>query len=259
MLDDFHNTLANALAGDEIAMTPWWADEAQGRAGLAIYRNTVFKGLADAIAASFPTVLKVVGEDWMRQAAIRFARANPPDRAALVQYGVAFPQWLAGFEPAGDMPYLADLARLDRLWTEVHLAADCEPMGGGELAALAPDTYTDVTLRLVPAVRIARFDTSVVDLWLALRPRETPDDVELKPYGQFALLWRPTGEVRTKILTPAAFSFLTGCANGDSLASAAEVAVALGSPQEFSLLFADLIASGVFAGVAPIHFKGRPE
>ncbi|MGJ4749098.1 DNA-binding domain-containing protein, partial [Leptospira sp. SA-E8] len=46
------------------------------QAGFAVYRNTVLKGCVDALEANFPTVTRLVGQDWLRAAALGYARAT---------------------------------------------------------------------------------------------------------------------------------------------------------------------------------------
>ena len=50
---------AAALRDDASGLAPW-AEAADP--GFAVYRNTVAKGCADAIAAQFPTLIGVVGQ-----------------------------------------------------------------------------------------------------------------------------------------------------------------------------------------------------
>ena len=92
--------------------------------GFAVYRNTVMKGCIDALVANYPAVVRLVGDDWFRAAAAVFVRAHPPRHPMLVDYGRDFPSFLSAFEPAAELTYLPDVARLDRFWTEAHVAAD---------------------------------------------------------------------------------------------------------------------------------------
>lgn len=79
--------------------------------GFKVYRNTVLKGCVDALAANFPTVLRLVGEDWFRAAALIHVCAEPPRSVCLIEYGQEFADFLSGFEPAAALPYLPDVAR----------------------------------------------------------------------------------------------------------------------------------------------------
>ena len=106
-LQRFQDAFVAALAQRSVAPIAGWLPEGEDQpAGLAVYRNTIAKGCVDALAANFPTVASLVGDDWFRAAAALFARERPPAGAALLAYGEAFPDWLERFPPADDLPYL---------------------------------------------------------------------------------------------------------------------------------------------------------
>lgn len=107
--------------------------------GFTVYRNTVMKGCIDALQANYPAITRLVGEEWFRAAAAVFARADPPRHPMLADYGAGFADFLAGFEPAAELPYLPAVARLDRFWSEAHIASDAEPLEAGALARLGPE------------------------------------------------------------------------------------------------------------------------
>ena len=250
MPDAFLDAFSAALAGDDAVLAPWWADAEHGLAGLSVYRNTVAKGCADALAGLFPAVAAVVGPDWVREAAIRFAAAHPPARASLIDYGEAFPDWLADFEPAADMPYLPGLARLDRMWTEAHLAADADPLEPQALAGLTPEDFAVVRAVLHPSARLAAFDDGTPTLWAALRAEGGPPaELALDAEPQAVLVVRPGGAVTHHILTPGALAFLIACAAEESLGEAAAVALAEEPDLDLSQAFAALIAAGAFSAL----------
>ncbi len=80
---------------------------------LRIYRNNVLGNLTGALRLTFPAVERLVGADFFAVAAARFISAAPPAGADLYEYGAAFPGFLATFEPAQNIAYLPDVARLE--------------------------------------------------------------------------------------------------------------------------------------------------
>jgi hypothetical protein len=84
------------------------ADEA-----LSVHRDTALGGLVNALRIAHPTVLALVGEDFFDQAARAFVQQSPPSSAWLTGYGEGFADFLAGYEFARELPYLADVARFD--------------------------------------------------------------------------------------------------------------------------------------------------
>ena len=74
----FQDAFVAALAGDGARLSPWLVSSDADAPGLAVYRNTIAKGCVDALAANFPTVQSMVGEDWFRAAAALFAYLGDP-------------------------------------------------------------------------------------------------------------------------------------------------------------------------------------
>lgn len=240
---DFQDAFVAALAGSPSALSPWLTP-GEGQAGLAVYRNTIAKGCVDALAANFPTVLSMVGEDWFRAAAALFAREAPPTSAALLDYGEAFPAWLERFPPAGDLPYLAGIAHLDRLWTEALFAADAPVLTAEALAALSPEALAATSLPLHPSARFAAFEAGLPSLWSAAR--DGREDIDLSGTPETLLLVRQAGTVAARVVGAAETEFLRACRDGQTSAEAAERAAVAQPDVPLAPLFAALIAQGAF-------------
>ncbi len=246
---DFQDAFVAALSGSPAALSPWLASREAGAAGLSVYRNTIAKGCVDALAANFPTVATMVGEDWFRAAAALFAREAPPTGAALLDYGEDFPAWLDRFPPAGDLPYLAGIAHLDRLWTEVLFAGEATALSSDAFAALAPERLAQARVLLHPSVRFAAFDAGLPSLWVAAR--SGADDLDLSESGEGLLLARPNAAVAYRVVGHADIAFLSACRAGLPLAQAIGRAAEVQPDADFPTLFAALIADGVFSGLNP--------
>jgi len=61
-------------------------------------------------------------------------RLRVPRSAVMIHYGADFPGFVAAFEPAREIAYLSDVARLEDAWVEAYHAAEAAPLA---LAALA--------------------------------------------------------------------------------------------------------------------------
>lgn len=231
---EFQDAFVAAIGGERSALSPWLA-RGTGEAGLSVYRNTIAKGCVDALAANFPTVLSMVGEDWFRAAAALFAREAPPTHAALLDYGEDFPSWLGRFPPAQDTPYLVGVAHLDRLRTESLFAAEAPVLTADALAALPPEALAETRLRLHPSVRFAAFDAGLPSLWAAAR--EGREDLELSETPEALLFIRASH----RVIGEAETEFLRACRDGQTLTQAAERA-----GDDVASIFARLIADGAF-------------
>ena len=91
-------------------------------------RSINLGGLVSALEARFPAIRKIVGEDFFKGAAKLFATTQPPRSPLMLFYGDAFPTFFADFEPAREVPYLADVARLEAARTRANHAADAKPL-----------------------------------------------------------------------------------------------------------------------------------
>lgn len=220
-------------------------DDASGLAaqpGFAVYRNTVMKGCVDALQANYPAVARLVGEEWFRAAAAAYARDCPPRLPMLLEYGDGFEAFLRGFAPAAELPYLPDVARLDRCWTESHAAADAAPLAGLDAARIA-----DARLRPHPAARWAWFpDSPAYTIWSRNRA-DGIDDADLDWRAEGALLTRANGAVTWAALSRGGCALLDACAAGATLADAAEAALRADADADLAALMRLLLAAGAFA------------
>lgn len=247
----FHSAFEAALSGDTDALLPHLVSDDRTRAAIGVYRNTALKARIDALEASYPTVVQLVGDDWFRAAARTFAEADPGDDPVMVTYGVRFPEWLLTFEPSRDMPYLAPCARLDRAWTEAHVAAEAALMTPSTAASLGV-ALTGLPVKLHPSVRLFRFEWSAPSLWLAHRfPGAAPGPLVWEPRPECLMVHRVAGQVRARLLGPATFAFLEACQKRRPLGIAADQALRLDRHLSIPTLFADLIAANVFQTPEP--------
>jgi hypothetical protein len=217
--------------------------------GFAVYRNTVFQGCVDALEANFPTVVRLVGQEWFHAAAIEYATLSPPTETRLLHYGQSFPDFLASFEPAKPLSYLASVARLDYFWIQAHVAINERHVTVADLTAWPSQQLERATLRIHPSARWCWFvGEPVYTLWRANREGVAlPDDLIWK--GEGALLIRPSSQVVWYPLSIGACAFLDACAAGRSLESAARWALECEPDLDLGQCVATLLAAGAIAEI----------
>jgi hypothetical protein len=198
-------------------------DAAEAKRRFAVHRNIVVAGLVRAIEARFPAVQKIVGKDFFVVMARAFVTAHPPRSPVLTSFGDEFADFISGFEPARELPYLADVARLEAARTRAYHAADATPVCAGELAILEADAISGLRIELHPSLEIIRSKHPIVTIWAmncgerALAPIETWS-------AEDALIVRPHLDVEVRLLPPGAAVFLRALAEGRSLGEAAAAA-----------------------------------
>ncbi len=242
----FQNTFAAALLAPEPASV--WGTLAR-QPGFAVYRNTVMKSCIDALQANFPAVTRITGEEWFRAAAAVYVRNAPPIDPVLANYGASLPEFLARFEPARELLYLPGVARLDRCWTELHIARDDVTLAPATLAQLTPKALAATVLYPHSAARWAWFDDMpVYSIWAHNRTDDPLAD-EWTPGWQAegALLTRPADTVQWCTLDAASYAFINTCAHGATVAQAAAAALAAEPATDLRQLMATLLSAGVFS------------
>lgn len=248
--DGFEAAFTALLAGDEGALSPWLDSDAGDHAGLDVYRNTVAKARVDALAGLYPTVERLVGPDWFRQAGLIFAREAPPSSPVLDLFGADFPSWLETFPPALDLPYLAAVARLDQAWSQAHRAPDAAALSGRVATETSAPRLFSSRASLPPSARLFWFDWTVPSIWIANRA-EAYDAAsvvwEAQPEG--LLIVRHAQVVTWRRLSREEWSFLRACQRGQTLGEAAQAAFAIDPRLNLAAMFAGLLGTGALSNL----------
>lgn len=219
----------------------------------AVYRNNVLVGLIEALRARFPVTERLVGAEFFRAMAREYAQAHPPRSPLMMRYGEGFPRFIACFEPAQAVPYLADVACLEAARTEAYHAADAPPLDAAELAAFDPADLTRARLALHPAVRVLRSAHPVASIWeahqaageiQAPRHRDAEEVLVVRPHTAVLLQRLPAGGER----------FAAALRNGADVATAAEAAQAAHPQFDAGAALIQLVTAGA---VTALH--ARPE
>jgi len=189
----------------------------------AVYRNNVAVALIGALEARYPVARRLVGDDFFRAMAGAFVAAEKPRSPALMLYGDGFPDFVARFPPAGAVPFLADVARLENAWVEAYHAAEADALALDALAAIAPDALETLRFRPHPAARLLKFSHPAASIWAASQ-REAEPRAPAVWSAEEALIARPDADVSVRVLPPGGFAFAAALFSGASLGDAAAIA-----------------------------------
>lgn len=203
------------------------ANGADPQSRFAVYRNNVLGSLINALADNYPVVVQLVGEEFFRGMAGVYVQSAPPQSPVMSDYGDDFAGFIERFEPAACVPYLADVARLERLHVKAWHAADAEPMAAEQIVeALSSPTQTrHLKVGLHPSLRLLQSPFAVVTIWAA-HQHETPVPFEAFP-AQNALVLRHGLDVEVFAISHAAYGFITALQQGVSLTAAIEASIDL--------------------------------
>jgi len=236
----FQDAFGQALDLDGSPPSPFM-DPAIVRA-LTVHRNTAANAAQAALAANYPVVRALVGDDSFAGCAAMYSKAEPPQDPRLCLYGEGLSNFLRTYTPFAELPYLADVAGLERFYNESLFAADGAALDG---AAFASGIDPDLRLALHPATRFGAFERPAVSLWLAHQDTAQGDALDaLQWHGEIGLVTRPGAKVRVMSIDSGAALFLGACNAGRSITDAAEAAATAGA--DVSAMFATLLSAGAF-------------
>lgn len=193
--------------------------DAAPRDAIAFYRRSVRANQAAALRATYPVVVRLVGDAFFDECARLYAIAEPSASGDLHLFGARFAEFLARYAPASTVPFLPDVARLEWAVHECAHAADTPPFDFAALAAVPPDSHGRLRVRLAPAVRWISSDHPVAAFWEA--NQAGCDGTPARQAGaDHVLVSRAGAGVCVERIEPVALRLLERFAAGESLDAA---------------------------------------
>ncbi|MFL6708759.1 MAG: DUF692 family multinuclear iron-containing protein [Massilia sp.] len=193
-------------------------------ARLALYRGHLTGTWEKILAAAFPVLRELVGEEFFGGLARAFGMAHPSEDGDLNRFGGGFAGFIDGFEHAAPYPYLADMARLEWALHNSYYAADAEALAAADLAGLSPADFDAARFALHPAACLQRSPWAVATLWHAHHGGEFP--AEMAAPEQWVVA-RPQWKPQLTAVSPAEFAALRQVEEGASMGQALDAAFAL--------------------------------
>lgn len=231
-----HDAFARALLAPEQPCPDglFSANGADPAIRFAVYRNNVHSALINALATAYPVTAQLVGDEFFRGMSRVYAQASPPSSPLMSEYGSTFADFIEGFEPAGSVPYLADVARLERLRVCAYHAADTPTL---DQQSVLQHLQAQVQLgasrvRLHPSIATLNSAYAVVAVWAAHQAQGAPAPID-PWYAQGALVLRQGLSVKVFAIDGGSVAFINGLNHGMPLEMA--VAAGLEACAEFDL------------------------
>ncbi len=213
-----------------------------------VHRNNVAAGILGVLEARFGVVKQLVGEGFFRAMAADYVAGEPPQSPILMLYGKTFPAFVASFEPAADVPYLADVAQLEWLQHTAYHAADATPIGAAELVAIPPQAVGDIRLDLHPSLGLLASDYPARSIWLLHQTGDAAPQGKIAGDAEHALILRPQLTVETHGVGGAMHDFVDALRSGQPLNGAAEIALSQDDHFDLQAALAALINWGAIVG-----------
>jgi len=209
----------------------------------AVYRNNVHVGLVGVLASKFPVCAQLVGDDFFTAMARIYVADHKPATPVMMAYGADFPDFIASFDNARSVPYLADIARLEEAWAIAYNADDQEPLVIAQLAGLEPQSLLQTQLHAHPACSLIISTFPVGTIWSA----HQASGITVRPGAETVLLTRPQADVKVTVIPAADAAFLARLLRGEAIGAAAAAVLETHASFDLAQALSGLCALGAFS------------
>lgn len=235
---------------------------------LGIYANAYYARLRECLQEEFPALRHALGNEAFDALAIGYLKEYPSTSYTLADLGRCFPTFLAesfpGNRASAEEPeryrvwgeFLAELARLERLYSEVFDGPGVEGeqlLDAEQLQALAPEAWPHARLVPAPCLKLIAFRYPVHEFISAIRRKEDPAVPE--PAPTWLAVTRKNFVIRRLALSRPQFELLGALIAGNSVAEAIRQAAEYFEGNDEQLCeklrewFAEWSGAGFFVGV----------
>ena len=239
---ELQQSFAAAVFGEPLELPVRAATVVRAESGLAVHRNNVMSSLTKAVAARYPVVRRLLGEERFLESVRRFTVAEPPRSPLLLDYGDGFPEFLRHL---GEEACIADVADLEAARGKAYHAADAAPLPPQAFADIPVERLAGLRLTFHPSVSLLQSRFPIVSLWQA---NQEAGDVALQEHPEAALIARPILEVEVSNLPPGGFAFFTTLRRGATMAKAAEAAMDAAPDFDLAVNLSVMIRAGIVTG-----------
>ena len=209
----------------------------------AIHRNNIAVSLTEVLVSHFHVSYRIVGDSFFTWIAQEFVVRHKPASPLLMNYGDEFPEFIQNFAPSGDVPYLADVARLELAWIRAYHSIEQIALGAEALRSLSPQDLMAARIVLHPSVQFIRSAYPVATIWVAHQPGNEPIALEACE-AEDVLVLRPDAEVLMHRLPGGAAAFLSAIKGNEPIGRAGELALVDSPEFDFGSSLVDLFAAG---------------
>jgi len=185
---------------------------------LLIYRRAILGTLVRAIGAIHPVCKQLVGEEFFDAMSRVYVRQTPSESPDLGDYGESFGTFIANFEPATELAYLPDVARLEWRWHRAFHAPDEDSIDVAALAGV-DETDTDrIAFRLPISANLLASNFPVQHIWQVNQDDWSSDQtVNLDEGASRLIVWRCGHEMRIDEVDTTAWLLLNAINAGQTL------------------------------------------
>jgi hypothetical protein len=154
---------------------------------LDIYAQMYCARLLDTLTEDFPRVAAILGEEQFREIGRVYLRRFPSTHPSLRYLGTHFAEFLTLHPIGTSLPFLADLARLERARLDVFDAPDAAPLRLEDLQAVPANAWASIRFQLIPALQTLTCAWPVQAIW---KNEQFTQSDNVEPAATVLRVWR---------------------------------------------------------------------
>jgi len=225
-------------------------DKISAYGSMEIYRESAIGNLHTVLQLTYPVVEKLVGEEFFEYMCRKYIVQNWPETGNMDDYGKEFSEFIANFEPAKDLIYLEDIAKLEWLFHETSIANDAPTIDQDAMSAVTPEKYYNLYLHIHPSVKFMQSRFPINKIWeMNQDDADDVDEINLdESDGTYLMLARPFLKTNIIEITEAESNFINNLIDGDSLFQAFESATEINEQFDLSQILQKHLSLQNFSG-----------
>lgn len=211
-----------------------------GNGGVSNFRGT--------LRAVYPVVERLVGKSFFACAADAYRDAHPSASGNLNLIGEHFADFVDTWTATGELPYLADIARLEWRIEQSFQAADRAALSVHDFAAVPPERHEKLKFELHPSCRLLASEWPIHHIWRANQPGAPVGlPLDLGRRDLYLLIRRQAHAVVIETVDRGEFCMLNLLATGSAFDDARRSAIATQPDFDLAAFLQKHVAAGVFA------------
>jgi putative DNA-binding protein len=205
---------------DPLAGVPAGIANVDLHAGFDFRHTGIGSFLVRALAARYPVVRRLIGDDSFLDVARRFVAKQPPRLPIVQHFGETFPRYLRSLGETASFDYVADIAELEAARARAYHSADVPSLDARALSFLSMARFDECGLILHPSVALVASRFPIVAIWRA-NQTDAGSGILDRWRPEAALIVRPFLDVDVLLLPAGGYVFMNALLSGWTIGAAA--------------------------------------
>lgn len=168
---------------------------------LSIYRDNINAGFINTLKTTYPVCNKLVGDEFFSAMCYRYLKSASSTSPDLNNYGEDFPDFIATFPHAQQLPYLSDVAKLEWYWHRCNFFKKNRVIAIEKLSGLTEQELRHCEFKLADDAILFTSDYPIFEIWATNTSTDAEEKIiELDDNKSQLIIFRDQDERRIDIL-----------------------------------------------------------